>query len=75
VVVCLERGADCLHMAQLIPLHPKPRHLLPHLNPHWVLPFWYRLTHVVLGKKPLNGRISSSNSSSVWKIDVCVGAL
>jgi len=23
VVTCLERGADCLHMVQLIPLHPK----------------------------------------------------
>jgi len=23
VVVCLERGADCLHMVQLTPLHPK----------------------------------------------------
>ena len=23
VVICLERGADCLHMVQLIPLHPK----------------------------------------------------
>jgi len=23
VVICLERGADCLHMVQLMPLHPK----------------------------------------------------
>ena len=23
MVICLERGADCLHMVQLIPLHPK----------------------------------------------------
>jgi len=23
VVVCLERGADCLHMVQLMPLHPR----------------------------------------------------
>ena len=23
MVVCLERGADCLHMVQLMPLHPK----------------------------------------------------
>jgi len=23
VVICLEHGADCLHMVQLMPLHPK----------------------------------------------------
>jgi len=23
VVICLERGADCLHMVQLMPLHPQ----------------------------------------------------
>ena len=33
VDICLERGADCLHMVQLMPLHP--HHLLPHLNPDW----------------------------------------
>jgi len=31
VVICLQRGADCLHMVQLMPWH----HLLPHLNPDW----------------------------------------
>ena len=35
MVICLERGADCLHMVQLMPLHPKSHHLLPHLNPDW----------------------------------------
>ena len=35
VVICLERGADCLHIVQLMPLHPKTRHLLPCLNPDW----------------------------------------
>jgi len=34
MVICLEQGADCLHMVQLMPLQfPKPHHLLPHLNP------------------------------------------
>jgi len=33
VVICLERGTDCLHMVQLMPLHPY--HLLPYLNPDW----------------------------------------
>ena len=23
MVICLERGADCLHMVQLMPLHPQ----------------------------------------------------
>ena len=28
MVICLERGADCLHIVQLMPLHPKtPSHL------------------------------------------------
>jgi len=36
VVICLERGADCLHMLQLMPLHlPNPDISLPHLNPDW----------------------------------------
>jgi len=38
VVICLEHVADCLHMVQLVPLHPKtPLSLavLPHLNPYW----------------------------------------
>ena len=46
VVICLERGAD-LHMAQL-PLAVKSG---------LVLPFWYRLTRVVLDKGPLNRRV------------------
>ena len=41
---------------------PKPRHLLPHLNSRLVLPFWYRLTQVVLEKRPLNGYSISSYS-------------
>ena len=35
MVICLERGADCLHMVQLMPLHPKIDHLLSHLNLDW----------------------------------------
>ena len=34
---------------------PKPQHLLPRLNPDWLLPFWYQLTKVVREKRPLNG--------------------
>jgi len=41
---------------------PKPNHLVPHKS-RLVLPFWYRLTQVVLKKRPLNG----CSSSSVYK--------
>jgi len=33
VVICLERGADCLLVVQLMPLHPKTPPSLAHLNP------------------------------------------
>ena len=53
----LERGANSLHMVQLIPLP------LPSLAPvkSRIVYFWCWLTQVVLGKRPLNGCISSSN--------------
>ena len=47
MVICLEQGAD-LHMAQLVPLS------LASVKSRLVLPFWYRLTRVVLDKGPLN---------------------
>jgi len=55
VVICLERGADCLHMVQLMPLHPKTTSSLVSFKSRLVLPFWYRLTQVVLEKSPLKG--------------------
>jgi len=63
VVVCLERGADCLHMVQLMPL-------LPRMPSSLFLSFWYWLTRVVLEKRPLNGCSSSSRRlSSVFDLD------
>ena len=50
MVIYLERGADCLHMVQLMPLHP-----LASFKSRLVLPFWYQFTQVVLEKKPLSG--------------------
>jgi len=38
VVVCLERGADCLHCLHCpadATVIPKPHRLLPYLNPYW----------------------------------------
>ena len=43
VVICLERGADCHSLS------------LASVKSRLVLPFWYRLTQVVLDKGLLNG--------------------
>jgi len=51
VVICLGRGAD-LHIAQLMPLSLT---VSCSSNSRLILPFWYRLTHVVSNKGPLNG--------------------
>ena len=58
------RFADCLRMVQLMPLHPKTPSSLASFKSRLVLAFWYRLTQVVLEKRPLN-RCSSSCSSSL----------
>jgi len=57
MVICLERGAD-LHMAQLMPL---PLTVSCFSKNRLVLPFWYRLTRVVLEKQPLNGCVCVCN--------------
>ena len=60
MVICLERGADCLHMVQLMPLPSQNCHRLVLLfKSRLVLPFWHQLTQVVLEKRPLNGCSSS----------------
>ena len=60
MVICLKRGADCLHMVQMMPLHPKTPSYLASFKSRLVLPFWYRLTQVVLEMRPLNESSSSS---------------
>ena len=55
VVICPERGADCLHMVQLMPLYPQTPSSLASYKSRLVLPFWYWLTQAVLEKRPLNG--------------------
>jgi len=64
VVICLERGADCLHMVQLMPLHRRTPSSLASFKSRLVLPFWYQLTQVVPEKRPLSGFISSSSVSA-----------
>jgi len=51
MVICLDRGAD-LHMAQWCHYHSLS---LASVKFRLVLPFWYRLTRVVLDKGSLNG--------------------
>jgi len=63
VVISLELGEDCLHMLQLMPLHPETPSLAS-FKSRLVLPFWYWLTKVALEKRPLNWCSSSSSSSS-----------
>jgi len=55
VVICLERGADFLHMVQLMPLHPKTPSSLATFKSRLVLPFCHWLAQLVLEKRPLNG--------------------
>ena len=60
VVICLEWGADCLHIVQLMLLHPKTPSYLASFKSRLVLLVWYQLTQVVREKRPLNGCRSSS---------------
>jgi len=62
VVICLERGAACLHMVLLMPQHPKIPSSLASFKSRLVLPFWYRITQVVPENRPLNGCSSSSSN-------------
>ena len=55
MVICLKQGADCLHIVQLMTLHPKTPSSLASFKSRQVLSFRYRLTQVVLEKRPLNG--------------------
>ena len=61
MIICLERGADCLHMDQLMPLHPKTPSCLASFKSRLVLHFWYPITQAVLEKRPLSGSSSSSS--------------
>jgi len=70
VVICLQRGADGLHMVQLMPLSPQTPSSLAAFKSTLVLPFWYQLTQVVLEKTPLN-RCRGSSSLVKLKL-ICI---
>jgi len=70
VVISLERGAD-LHIAQLMPV---PLTVSCVSKIRIGLPFWYRLTWIVLDKGPLNGCVCvcvSSIRCTVLHTTVC----
>ena len=75
VVSCQERDADCLHGVHWCLCCPETPSPLASLKSRLVLPFWYRLTEVVLEKRPLNGCRSSSASMTVvivvWANEQC----
>ena len=54
MLIRLQRGADCLDMVQLMPVHLKTLSALASFKSRLVLSFWYWLTQVVLEKRPLN---------------------
>jgi len=75
VVLCLERGADCLHMVQLMPLHPETPSPLASFKSRLVLPFWYQLSQVVLEKRPLDGcsvlvKVGDWAGQSIWYVSL-----
>ena len=64
MVICLEQGADCLHMVQLMPLpFQNHNHLLLHLNPDWFYPYGTGLPRLSWKREPLNGCSDSSGST------------
>jgi len=62
MVICLEQGANDLHMVQLMPL--TPHHLFASLKSRMASTFWCWLTQVVLEKRLLNGCFSMTLHSS-----------
>ena len=60
MVISLERGADCLHIVQLMPLHHTTPPSLASFKSRPVLAFWYQLTQVFLETGLLFGCSSSS---------------
>jgi len=62
MVICLDRGAD-LHMAQLMPL---PLAVSWFSKIQMALPFWYRLTQVVLDKGLVNVCVYVCMHVCIW---------
>jgi len=72
MVICLEQGANDVHMVQLMPL--PLHHLMLQQNPEW-FSFLVPTYQVVLEKRPLNGCSSTSSSSSSSSSDWVTGGV
>jgi len=68
VVICLEWGADCLHMVQLMPLSSQTPSSLASFKSRLVLPFWYWLTQVVLERGRSTGVVFTQQFISSLKL-------
>jgi len=55
VVIYHQQGEISLYMLQLMPIYPRNPSSFASFKSRLVLCFWYRLTQVVLEKRPLNG--------------------
>ena len=71
MVICLERGAVVCIWSSWRHCHPKTPSSLASFKSRLVLPFWYRLTQVVLEKRPLNGcsSIVTSERTTITSIN------
>ena len=57
MVICLEQGADCLYMIQL--MHPKTLSSLVSFKSRLVIPLWYWLSRVVLENTHTHTRLTA----------------
>ena len=55
MVISLEQAEDCLHMVQLMPLHPETLSSLASFKSRLVLPFWYGLPRLSWKRGSLTG--------------------
>ena len=62
-------------MVQLMPLHPQTQSSCASFKSRLVLHFWYRLTRVVLEKKPSSGCSSCSSAITFSIMMLLVGCL
>jgi len=70
VVICLQRGADCLHMVQLMPLHPQTPSSHASFKSRLVFTFLVPTYPGCPGKEAINRCSSSSSSSSICNMHV-----
>ena len=68
MVICLERGADDLHMVHLIDTTATPSSLVS-LKSRLVSPFWYHLALVVLEKRRVSVCTADIHIVCDWVIE------